>query len=553
MNKKIPYIEKGKGGIDFYHHTRDSSPFFLYGYYFVIVVFFLVLILRLFQLTVVKGAYYRSLSEQNRIREAIIEPKRGTITDRKGFIIAENSEPDAHQDGMRISTLRYYHDAETFAHIVGYRSTADETDLHNDTCDNKLVSGDKIGKKGVEKIYDCQLRGRTGKKLIEVDAKGKRIRTLSVVQPEEGVKLRLAMDKDLQKKAYDLIKGHRAVAIAMNPRTGEVLALASAPSFDPQAFEQVDNSRLKQYFSDTSKPLFNRATEGTYPPGSTFKIVMSAAALEEQKVTESTEIEDTGVLKAGTHEFGNWYYLEHGKKEGMVNIVKALQRSNDIYFYQIGGKLGPVEIKSWAEKFGYGRKSTLGLDEAAGTIPSPFWKEEVLKEQWYTGDTYNMSIGQGYMLATPLQVALATNVIASNGELCTPRLLRTESETLPDSLLNRDSHPDCKTVPLSKATMEIIQKGMVAACTTGGTGWPLFNFNVADGHGGTIEIPTACKTGTAESHAESKKPHAWFTVYAPVIHPEISVTVMFEEEGQGSDVAAPVAKEILKAYFERIQ
>ncbi len=540
---KIPYIEKGnQGGIDFYHNAKDNSRIFLYVYFFCIIIFFFVLLLRLFQLTVVKGAYYSKRSEQNRIREILIEPKRGTITDRKGFILAENREPDVYAPGTRITSSRVYYDAEPFAHVIGYRGMAGDSDFSKDSCDNKLKLGDKIGKKGVEKLYDCELRGKSGKKLIEVDAKGRMVKALSVLNQQQGQTLQLAIDKDLQKVAYELIKGHRAVVVGLKPHTGEVLVLASAPSFDSQAFENIDNAALTKYFSDESKPMFNRATEGTYPPGSTFKITMATAALEEKKIDEATLIEDTGTLKAGTRDFGNWYYLEHGKKEGMVDIVKALQRSNDIFFYQIGGKLGPINIKSWSEKFGFGRKTGLGIDEVAGTIPSPFWKEDILKEKWYTGDTYNMSIGQGYILTTPLQVAQMTNIMASDGYLCEPILRK----------VSGDTKPDCKKLPISEKTLQTIKKGMVAACTPGGTAWPMFNFKVSEATG-SAQMQTACKTGTAESHGEETKPHAWFTIYAPAENPEITLTVMFEEEGQGSDVAAPVARDVLKAYFNRKQ
>ena len=247
--------------------------------------------------------------------------------------------------------------------------------------------------------------------------------------------------------------------------------------------------------------------------------------------------EDTGVLKAGPLEFGNWYYLQYGKTDGMVDIVKAIRRSNDIFFYKTGDALTPVKIKKWAELLGYGVNTKIGISEAEGLIPSPFWKEETIKDKWYLGDTYNLSIGQGYVLVTPLQVTAATTVFANGGYLCNPQLLKLKSKTSSRA----DSLNTCKKLPVSQKTLDLVRQGMLEACTTGGTGWPLFDFKPSVG----------CKTGTAESHGEESLPHAWFTVFAPFDKPEIALTVLVEEAGQGSDIASPIAKEILATYFNR--
>ena len=212
----------------------------------------------------------------------------------------------------------------------------------------------------------------------------------------------------------------------------------------------------------------------------------------------------------------------------MVNITKAIRRSNDIFFYLIGEKTGVEKIKKWAEIYGLGNDNNFGFEENEGLIPSSFWKQDVLKEQWYLGDTYNFSIGQGYILATPLQMALVNATIANNGYYCQPKLLKND-------------RPNCKKLPISQTTLNLIKEGMKEACSPGGTGWPLFDF----------KPQTACKTGTAESHGEKILPHAWISVFAPYENPQISVTILIEEGGQGSDVAGPIAKEILKAYFER--
>jgi len=527
-----------------------NLPVFGDGFFIIIFLVFFVLILRLFQLTVVKGNYYYRLSEENRVKELIIEAQRGKIVDRKGLVLVKNLPADVRQNQERLISKRIYQSSESTTPLVGYQQLADKNDLANDHCLTKLKLGDKTGKKGIEQLYDCDLRGQPGKKLIEVDAKNKPLKTLTVIPPIEGKTIQLAADLELQQKAYQLLEGKKGAVVGLKPKTGEIFILLSSPSYHPNKVDQV--------VADKDQPLFNRATEGVYPPGSIFKLVIAVAALEEGVIDEKTEIEDSGVLQAGPLSFGNWYFLQYGKTDGMVDIVKAIRRSNDIFFYKTGEKVGPEKIKVWAEVFGYGHQSGFGLDESDGLIPSPFWKLETLGDQWYTGDTYNFSIGQGYLLVTPLQVTIATAAIANDGYLCKPQLLKIRSR------LNRDEIRNCKKLPISKKTLSLIQQGMKQACSPGGTGWPLFNFQVS-AVGATHESPdktassgavmkpiqTACKTGTAESLTKETAPHAWFTAYAPFENPEIVLTVLLEEAGQGSDVAGPIVKEILKAYFER--
>jgi len=544
MNK-LPLFSKGKTGKISFHSEKQPNIFFwLNSLIFFVVVFFVILLLRLFQLTVVRSNYYQQLAKKNRLRELYIEAPRGKIVDCNGQIIAESFPADISQNKERLTSTRIYHEPEAVAPVVGYIQTADENEIENDACLEKLTLGDKIGKKGVEKIYDCILRGHSGTKAIEVDAKGKYLKTLTVVPEIPGETVQLALDLDLQKKAYELLKGKKGAVVAIKPTTGEVLALVSTPSYNPKEIEK--------YLKDKDNPLFNRATEGTYPPGSIFKIVVAAGALETGAIDEKTQVEDTGQIQAGPITFGNWYYLQYGKTEGQVNLVKAIQRSNDIFFYKTGEKMGEDKIKLWAEKFGYGKiYDSFGLEQSTGLIPSSFWKKETFGETWYLGDTYNLSIGQGYILVTPLQTALVTTTIANNGYLCTPQLTKAQNSKLKTQ--------SCQKVPISEKTLKLIQEGMIKACTTGGTGWPFFDFMIGTnsaelttGNKSPItKIQVACKTGTAELHTQSKISHAWFTVYAPAVNPEIALTVLIEEGGQGSDIAGPVAKEILKTYFEK--
>ncbi|KKQ23960.1 MAG: Penicillin-binding protein 2 [Candidatus Roizmanbacteria bacterium GW2011_GWC1_37_12] len=521
-------------------------------YFFAFLIFIgfsaAALILRLFQLTIVKGQYYRNLSENNRIKEFLIDPKRGEILDRKGYLIVKNIDPnietsleEVRKNDDRIISKRIYETPLAVAPLIGYRQLADENDLKKDACPYKLSAGDKIGKKGVEKVFDCVLKGRPGKKLVETDAQGKFLKTLNIIPPINGQSVKLALDWKLQTKAYELLDGKKGAIAAVIPKTGEILALASSPSFNPEDFENSNDVNIEKYLADKDKPLFNRTTEGVYPPGSLFKLITATAALEEKVIDEKTLFEDKGTVTAGPLTFGNWYFLQYGKTEGMVDIVKAIKRSNDIFFYLAGEKTGVDKIKKWAEIFGLGRKTNIGLDEAEGIIPSTFWKEQTLKDRWYTGDTYNFAIGQGYIGVTPLQTLMVTSVFANGGYLCKPELLKYGQ----DSVLSLQKK--CKKLPVSQKTIDLIREGMKQACSTGGTGWPLFDFSILK------KIQVACKTGTAESHAASGLPHAWITAYAPFDSPEIALTVLVEEGGQGSDVAGPIAKELLKTYFERSQ
>jgi len=547
---KFPFIHKGKSShISFESASGDSARGMFIFYTIGVGVFFLIVISRMFQLTVVKGEYYASLADENRVKEIIIEAPRGTILDRKGVVLASNTNPDLASIAERIPSKRMYHDTSSFvSHVLGYRQIANQDDLNKDSCINKLVLGDTIGKKGIEQAFDCKLRGRHGKKLVEVDAFGNVLKTLSVLAPQQGETIQLSIDSRLQQKAYELMEGHKGAIVGLKPSTGEVLIMLSTPGYDPQLFEDGATTQTEALILGEDKPLFNRATKGTYPPGSTYKMFVAAAGLEEGVITPEETIKDEGVLEAGPLKFHNWYFLEYGRTEGEVDMVKALKRSNDIYFYVLGAKLGPEKMKRWAETFGFQSSTGIALPESIGVIPFPFWKEDTLGEKWYLGDTYNSAIGQGYVSVTPLQITRATAVFANNGALCKAQLLK----------IGNVVKPECKGVPISRSTYKVIREGMKQACETGGTGWPFFNFSVTElvkesTTAATLQhrMRVGCKTGTAESHAVSGKPHAWFTVFAPFDDPEIVLTVLVEEGGQGSDIAAPIAKSILKHYFER--
>jgi penicillin-binding protein 2 len=333
--------------------------------------------------------------------------------------------------------------------------------------------------------------------------------------------------------------------------------------------------------NDEKKPMFNRAIGGVYPPGSTFKLITAIAGLEEGAIKKDTIVEDTGEITIGPYKFPNWFFLQYGKTDGAVDVVKALQRSNDIYFYKAGEWLGVTKFASWMRRFGIGKP--LGIEiggEAGGLVPDPAWKQkqfttaediEGRNNEWYLGDTYHMSIGQGYVLTTPLQVNAWTNVVANGGKFCKPTIFSQKTKLTPNV---------CKDMGIKKETIDLVMKGMQKACETGGTGYPFFGFgirriktddggSIATSSGTLIQIPIACKTGTAEfGGVKDTTTHAWFTAFAPLPsvasakegvpdekiisgEPEISVTVLLEGAGQGSDKAAPVAKKIMEAWFSR--
>ena len=509
-----------------------------------------ILLVAVIRMSVIRGGYYRGLAFENKIVETTLPAGRGDIKDRKGRMVAksvyqffetENGEKkfvnSGDYDGSKFEgkdrlweIKRQYNYKESMGLITGYVGLADGGEVGVERCGGlKLGSEDVIGRGGVEEYLDCDLRGVAGRRLVEVDAKGKYVRELGREEPTVGKTIELSIDAYWQDKIYQILNGRKATVIISEPQTGKILSLVSSPSIDANAFSYlVDNKMIKSYLEDTQNlPLLNRSIATRYHPGSVFKLVLATAGLEEKAVDKSTTIEDTGVIKVGDYSFNNWLWTKRGGTDGMVDIVKALKRSNDIYFYKLGELLGVDKIHKWAGKFGYGEKTGIELaGELPGINPTDQWKRDTKGDRWYLGDTYHLAIGQGFLGVTPLQVNQSTNVIANNGTKCKMSVLK-------------NSKVNCESLGIKRNTIDIIREGMIEACHTGGTAWPLFNF----------KTKIACKTGTAEVGDGSKDTHAWLTAFAPADNPEISITVMVERGGEGSDVAAPIVGDILKEWF----
>jgi len=507
------------------------------------------LLVVVFKLSVIKNSYYLSLARDNKIFETKIPAARGQILDRKGRVIAKSvyqyfkivDEVKVYDSAGDFSGLKFegkdlsydlkrqYSYKESMSLVSGYLGKVNEEEIKNDKCGEKLSGDMLMGRGGIEEYWECKLRGKDGRRLVEVDATGRYVRELGRQEPVEGVDLNLSIDAFWQDKIYKILDGKKATVVMSDPKTGKIIALVSSPGFDPNVFSyQKDNQAITNYLQDKEGlPLLNRTIGARYYPGSVFKIAVASAGLESNKIDKNSLIEDTGILKVGDYSYSNWLWTKSGTTDGMVDVVTAIKRSNDIFFYKLGEMLGVDEIKKWANKFGYGQKTGVELPgELEGIVPDNKWKLDTKGERWYLGDTYHLAIGQGYLSVTPLQVNQMTNVIANNGIRCAMSI-------------DKDKKPNCIDFKLNRTTLTLVKEGLKQACQSGGTAWPLFNF----------KTKLACKTGTAEVGDGSDDTHAWLTAYGPMDNPEISITVLVERGGEGSDVAAPIVGDILKEWF----
>ncbi len=575
---------------------------------------FLIIIIRLWYLQLIKDNYYKRLAENNRIRLAKISAPRGIVFDadnnrlienRPGFDIilvredikdwarlkkvlpslvniarddmdrklnkAKNNPPyqpiklkhdidwndaakieifqiDLPGISLAVSPRRLYPRGGIASHLLGYIGEVDEDDLKR-LEGPRYSAGDMIGKYGIENSWDEYLRGINGSKQVEVDATGRGIGLLKQVNPIPGNNIHLTIDLHTQDTAAKVMEGKSGAIVALDPNNGKIKAMFSSPSFDPNLFiKGLTQEEWERLIKSPFHILTNKTIQGQYPPASTLKPIVAAALLEERIVSPSTFIYSGPSFSYGDRVYRDWKQEGHGE----INIYRAIVESSDTFFYQTGVKLGIDKLSYYLKRFGLDKPTGIDLrDEKHGLVPSRNWKRKVFKDQWYDGDTILASIGQGYMLATPLQIANAYAAIANGGTLFKPQLVD-RVETPEGKVISEFEARETGTLPVSTKTLRLIRQALAGV--------------VHDSKGTARgirmdDLKIAGKTGTAQVvrlGEERKRPeelpyklrdHAWFVGYAPAHAPKIVVCVLVEHGGFGSETAAPLAREVIKAYL----
>src|SRR5690554_2949973 len=454
---------------------------------------------------------------------------------------------------VKAELVRYYPHSELTAHALGYVGRINRNELQRIDPVN-YAGTNYIGKSGVERFYEKVLHGKVGYQHVETNARGRILRVLERENPVPGEDLQLHLDLRLQRKAHELLEGRRGAIIAIEPATGGILALASVPGFDANKF--VTGISVKDYrdlSESIDKPLFNRALRGQYPPGSTIKPMMAVAALDSGVTTRERTIWDPGYfqLKESGRRYRDWKRTGHG----WVDLMDSVAESCDVYFYQIGVEMGVDVMYDYLSRFGFGEDATLDVAGAlSGLLPSRDWKRAVRSEPWYPGDSVNMSIGQGFFLATPLQLATATALIANRGEWVEPRLLKgIRGDRSADEFLPSETHEPLKLKDVSNwdyitETMAEVMHGSRGTARSSGRG---ASYRMA-GKTGTAQVFSLAEDEEydAEEVKERLRDHAMFVGFAPVENPQIVVSIIVENGGGGSSTAAPVARGLFDAWLE---
>jgi penicillin-binding protein 2 len=564
-----------------------------------VTVLFVGIVARLYYLQIVKGAYYAGVAEDNRLRIISTDAPRGEIRDRNGVVLAtdvpsfdvvvttydlKNSErelgtvaqltglklqtikdtvkkaavgpfipitvarnvsktvalrlaeqePDLPGIQLVMSTKRSYPLGTTAAHVLGYTGEISDTELAKLRTNGYGIK-DTIGKDGIEQQYESLLRGQKSQKLIEVDAGGKAVKTLQEKATVPGKSVVLTIDVRLQKTCEKLLGDNQGAAIMMDPRNGELLAMASAPTFDPNKFISGLSAADWKVWS-ARQSLFNRAIAGAFPPASTFKVVTGSAGLETHTITDRSIIYCGGGLTVGGRLFKCWIWPgRHGNED----LYKAYADSCDSYFFTVARLVGIESMDTYAHKFGIDKLTKIDLPgEATGFYPTPKWKLSKYKQPWYEGDTMNMGIGQGYMLETPIRNISIFSSIAMNGTLWRPHLLQasvdpvTKAETVTTPVVQ-------DTLGISSTTLAAVRKGLNQVSKTGG----MTRIQV-----GNIQI--CAKTGTAETGTVNLY-HTWVVAFAPMDNPQIAVLLMYENSPYArSTQMAPLVHQMLQQYFD---
>ena len=455
---------------------------------------------------------------------------------------------------IRARLFREYPYAEHASHVVGYIGRISERELERieregETADYKGT--DHIGKIGLEVSYEKELHGTPGSAQVEIDAGGRAIRTLSSVAPTPGNNLQLTLDIKLQEVAERAFGEFRGALVALEPGSGGVLALVSKPGFDPNLFvDGIDPQSWESLNTDPNRPLNNRALYGAYPPGSTVKPFMALAALEYGKRTPESTIMDGGSfgLPGVAHRWRDWKPGGHGA----VNLHRSIVISCDTYYYGVGNDLGIDNIHAFFSKFGFGEKTGLDIDgERGGSLPSQEWKMKRYRQKWYAGDTISVAIGQGYFTATPMQLAFATAVLANNGVVYKPHLVRHVEDARTGALRPIQAQPD-RTLNLNPRWVDFVKNAMVDV-TKSGTAYLAAKgapYNFA-GKTGTAQV-VAMKQGEKYDEkkvAERHRDHALFIAYAPAENPRIALAILVENGGHGGATAAPIARTVFDYYL----
>ncbi len=559
--------------------------FFRYGVYAGLVI----LGLGLFRTQVFGGRYYRELSEKNRIRLIPLEAPRGRVFDRRGNLLATNRpsydvvatpedvtpevfprlakllrvpekqirlnmsasreypftpavikedipleqvfrieehRPELPGVSIQMSSIRYYPYKETASHLIGYIGKING-DEYRRLARERYGMSSLIGRAGIEKIFDSELRGWRGGQQIEVDARGNLIRMISEKLPEPGRDLTLTVDLELQRKIMELVKGKTASVAMLDLSTEGLLAMASNPAFDPNVFvSPAQNRERLRLLKDPGAPMIDRGVSSTYPPGSVFKLVTALAALELGKITPNTHFFCPGIFRLGGKGRGFRCWQQEG--HGSLNLYQAIERSCNVYFYNLGSRLSPDEIARYARELRLGQSLNLETTHiVSGLVPTSLWKEERLHEKWYRGETLSFAIGQGYLLVSPLQVLRLSAIIAKEGKKVEPTLVVRPLPHENDSSLIAIKEENLKV--MKRAMLQVVQSKY-------GTG-QLARVDFAK---------MAAKTGTAQSPPED--PHSWMTGFFPYEKPEIAFVVFVEHGGPGGITAANLVKEMVQIW-----
>jgi penicillin-binding protein 2 len=444
---------------------------------------------------------------------------------------------------IQVESQRNYPAGVTAAHLLGYVGEISGDQLDRAESDD-LHQGSIVGQYGVEKSFDRYLRGRAGEKSVEVDALGHEKRAAVVEKPRAGDDLYLTIDLRLQEVAERLLGAESGAIVALDPRSGDVVAMASRPGFDPNVLSrELTAKQWADIVQDEGRPLNNRATQGQYPPGSTFKIVMAAAALETNTVSPSSTVRCTGGYQFGNRLYHDWKADGHG----FIELHRALVHSCDVYFYTVGQRMGIDTIATYATQFGLGKETGVELpSERVGIVPSTAWKQKAKGQVWLPGETISASIGQGYVTVTPLQMASLMGTVANKGVLFRPRLVRAVMDRTTAQLQELPAVPKGK-VDIKPDTLALIRNALAGVVTEGTATRAKSALVSIAGKTGTAQT-AALRTGPEKDIPKKLRDHAWFVAFAPVESPTIAVAVLAEHMGHGGSAAAPLAKELIEAY-----